>query len=70
LLEADAVAVKVFDLAVLDDGSEAAIEEDAAAATAVEVDVVVFVAFDDEVFNADVFEIVAADDGEDGGVSE
>jgi hypothetical protein len=67
LLETDAVAIVVADGAARDDRARAAIEKNSSAATSVEVDVLVFVAVDGQIFDARVFEMVAAHDGENGG---
>ena len=66
LLETDAVAVEVPHHAILDDRAKAAIEKNAAATTAVEIDILLLVPLDDEVFHARAFEVVAADNREDG----
>ena len=65
LLKADAVAVVISDRAILHDRAEAAIEEDAAAATAVERDVLGLVAIDDEMLHARALDVIAADDRKD-----
>ena len=64
LLEADAVAVVVPHDAILNNGAEAAIEKNAGASTAVEIDIFILVPFDDQVFHTRAFEVVAADDRE------
>src|SRR5207244_5694143 len=66
LLETDAVAVVVPHHAILDDRAKAAIEKNAAATTAVEIDILLLVPLDDEVLHARAFEVVAADNREDG----
>ena len=65
LLEADAVAVVVPHRAAIDDRAETAIEKNAAAAAAVERDVLLLVAVDGQVLHSRPFEVIAADDGED-----
>ena len=66
LLETDAVAVVVPHHAILDHRAKAAIEKNAAATAAVEIDILLLVPLDDEVLHARAFEVVAADNREDG----
>src|SRR5207247_4033982 len=66
LLEADSVAVVVPHDAIFDGGSKAAIQKNAGAPTAVEIDIFLLVPFDDPIFHAHAFELVAADDRENG----
>src|SRR5262245_8199478 len=67
LLKADAVAVKVSRRPVLNQGAEAAVEKDAGSAAAIERDVLLLVAVDDQVFDPRAFEIISTDDGKHGG---
>src|SRR5438128_736831 len=67
LLEADPVAGIVSHLTILDDGAKAAIEKNAGATTAVEMDIFLLVPFDDEIFHTRTFQVVAGDDRKDGG---
>ena len=64
LLETEAVAVEVSHRAILDDGAETAVEEDAPAAAAVEMRVVLLVAVNGHTLDAAILEVVTADDGE------
>lgn len=64
LLEADAIAVIVFDRAVCYCAMVTAIEKDARASTAIEVGVVFFVAVYDQVLYTRIFEMIAANDRE------
>src|SRR6185369_4521223 len=66
LLEADAVSVKIPRHTILNHCAKTAIEKNAAAATAVEGDILILIPVNDEVFDARAFEVVAADDREDG----
>ena len=66
LLERDAVAVVVTHDTVLYRRAVAAVEEDAAAAAAIERGVVRAVAFNGEVLKPSAAHVVAGDDGEDG----
>src|SRR5437660_9927766 len=67
LLETDAIAVVVSHYAILDDRPEAAVQANAAATTPVQIHVLLLVSFDDEVFHARAFDVIAADDGENRG---
>ncbi len=62
LLEADAIAVIVFDRAVLQGRMVPAVEEYAGAAATVEVRVVFPVAIYSQIFDSGIFDVVAADD--------
>lgn len=66
LLEADAIAVIIFDRAVLEGRMVSAVEEYASAAATVEVRVVFAVAIYGQVFDPGIFDVVAADDREGG----
>src|SRR6266403_2111082 len=67
LLEANSIPIKVPDDAILHHGAKAAVEENAGSAAAVQRDILLLVALDDEVLDTDSFQIVATDDGEYGG---
>src|SRR5437870_5206263 len=67
LLEADPVAVIVPHLTILDDGAKAAVEKNAGATTAVEIDILLLVPLEDEIFHTRTFQVVAGDDWKDGG---
>ena len=66
LLEADAIAVIIFDRAVLEGRMVSAVEEYAGAAATVEVRIVFAVAIYSQVFDPGIFDVVAADDREGG----
>ena len=66
LLEADAIAVIIFDRAVLQDRMMPPVEEYAGAAATVEVWVVFAVAIYSQIFYSSIFDVVAADDREGG----
>ena len=67
LLEADAIAVIIFDRAVLYRCMVPAVEEYAGTAATVEVRIVFAVAIYSQVFDPGIFDVVAADDREGGG---
>src|SRR5689334_21034710 len=67
LLETDAVPVVIAHCAIADHSAESAIQKDAAAATTVEMHILVLIALDDEVFDLRTGEVVTADHREDGG---
>lgn len=66
LLEADAIAVIVFDRAVLQGRMMPAVEEYAGAAATVEVRVVFAVAIYSQIFDPGIFDVIATDDREGG----
>ncbi len=66
LLEADAIAVIIFDHAVFYSCMVPAVEEYAAAAATIEVRIVFAVAIYSQIFDPGIFDVVAADDREGG----
>ena len=66
LLETDAIAMIIFDRAVLQGSMVSSVEEYAGAAATVEVRVVFAVAIYGQIFDSGIFDVVAADDREGG----
>src|SRR6185437_8819097 len=66
LLKADSVAVIILHHAILNDGAEAPVKKYAAATASVEIDILILVPINDQVFHANTLDIVAADNRKNG----